>query len=108
MKVGDKLTNLRNAPLFIISAPPQLNLLNRSASIDPPQSIRLNCTTSISNNQVINDNTSACLRQVEVLGPKCSRVIQYLKYSTVSKGSYTPGAARSCASNSFMFFVLLY
>ena len=27
LKVGDKLTNFRNAPLFITSAPPQLNLL---------------------------------------------------------------------------------
>ena len=30
-------------------------------------------------------------------------VIQYLKYDTVSEGSYTPGAARSCVSNSFKF-----
>ena len=29
--------------------------------------------------------------------------IQYLKYDTVSKGSYTPGAARFCVSNSFRF-----
>ena len=30
-------------------------------------------------------------------------VMQYLKYDTVSKGSYTPGAAWSCVSNSFKF-----
>ena len=47
------LTNFRNAPLFITFA--------------SPQSIRLN-------HQVIIDNNSACLRQVEVLGPKRSRV----------------------------------
>ena len=47
------LTSLRNTPLFITSAPPQSICLNR---------------------QVINDNTLACLRQVEVLGPKRSRV----------------------------------
>ena len=35
-------------------------------------------------------------------------VIQYLKYDTVSKGSYTPGAARFCVSNSFMFFLFLF
>ena len=37
LKVGDKLTNFRNAPLFITSAPPQLNLLNRTSSMEPPQ-----------------------------------------------------------------------
>ena len=80
------LTNFRNAPLFITSAPPQLNLLNRTSSMEPPQSIRLNRSSSIeppqsillnrssSTPQVINDNTLACLRQVEVLGPKRSRV----------------------------------
>ena len=70
--------------------------LNCLTSNDSPQSNRLN-------HQVINDNTLACLRQVEVLGPKRSRVIQYLKYGTVSKGSYTLGVARSCASNLFLF-----
>ena len=31
------LTNFRNAPLFITSAPPQLNLLNRTSSMEPPE-----------------------------------------------------------------------
>ena len=30
-------------------------------------------------------------------------VIHYLKYDTVSKGSYTPGAAWSCINNIFIF-----
>ena len=34
-------------------------------------------------------------------------VIHYWKYGTVSKGSYTPGAAWSCASKSFMFFLFI-
>ena len=34
-------------------------------------------------------------------------VLRYWKYSTVSKGSYTPGATRSCASSLFSFFLYL-
>ena len=36
--------------------------------------------------------------------PSGCGVIQYLKYDTVSEGSYTPGAARSCVNDSFFFF----
>ena len=87
-------------------APPQLLLLNCSTSIAPPQLLLLNCSSSIAPPQLLLLNcftqhylptsitsTQECLRQMEVLGPQCSRVILYLKYGTVSKGSYTPGAA---------------
>ena len=81
-----------------ILAPPQLLHLNCSSSIAPPQLLHLNCFTQHYLPTSIT-STQECLRQMEVLGLKCSRVILYLKYGTVSKGSYTPGAARSCANN---------
>ena len=51
-----------------------------------------------------NDNTLSCLRQEEVLGPKCSRVVQYLKYSMVSRGSYTPWCGLILCQQFFLFF----
>ena len=35
--------------------------------------------------------------------PPMNGSIQYLKFDTVSEGSYTPGAARSCVNDSFLF-----
>ena len=40
--------------------------------------------------------------------PPMNGSIQYLKFDTVSEGSYTPGAARSCVGNSVLFFVTLF
>ena len=66
-------------------APPQLLLLNCSSSIAPPQLLLLNCSSSIAPPQLLLLNcftqhylptsitsTQECLRQMEVLGPKCS------------------------------------
>ena len=47
------------------------------------------------------------LKQMEVLGPKCSRVVQYLKYSMVSRGSYTPWCGLILCQQFFCFFVVL-
>ena len=52
-------------------APPQLLLLNCSSSIAPPQLLLLNCFTQHYLPTSIT-STQECLRQMEVLGPKCS------------------------------------
>ena len=94
MKVGDKLTKCRNTPLFITS-------VARSSF----RHIHFGTTFTLFSHGLVTFTFPISLPAFSSDSSGWG-VIQYLKYDTVSKGSYTPGAARFCVNDSFKFSIL--